>query len=61
MTLATIDHVLKISSKSLIQDGQETAVFVIEKGRARKRTITLSARDADAETKAMRWLHSELQ
>ena len=47
ITLATIDHVLKISSKSLIQDGQETAVFVIEKGRARKRTITLSARDAD--------------
>lgn len=47
ITLATIDHVLKISSKSLIQDGQETAVFVIEKGRARKRTIAISARDAD--------------
>ena len=47
ITLATIDHVLKISSKSLIQDGQESAVYVIEDGRARKRSITLSARDED--------------
>ena len=47
ITLATIDHVLKISSKSLIQDGQETAVYVIEDGRARKRSITLGARDED--------------
>lgn len=47
ITLATIDHVLKISSKSLIQDGQETAVYVIEDGRARKRSISLSARDED--------------
>jgi len=31
----------------LIQDGQETAVYVIEDGRARKRSITLSARDED--------------
>ena len=47
ITLATIDQVLKISSKSLIQDGQDTSVYVIEEGRARKRSITLSARDAD--------------
>lgn len=47
ITLATIDHVLKISSKSLIRDGQETAVYVIEDGRARKRSITLGARDED--------------
>lgn len=47
ITLATIDHVLKISNKSLIQGVQETAVFVIEDGRARKRSVSLSARDAD--------------
>ncbi len=47
ITLVTIDHVLKISSKSLIQDGQESAVYVIEDGRARKRNITLGARDED--------------
>lgn len=47
ITLATIDQVLKISSQSLIQEGQESAVYVIEDGRARKRSITLSARDAE--------------
>lgn len=47
ITLATIDHVLKISSHSLIQQGQQTSVFIIENGRARKRAITFSARDAD--------------
>ena len=48
ITLATIDNVLKISTLSIIQDGAQMAVFVIEAGRARKRAITISARDADS-------------
>lgn len=47
ITLATLDHVLKVSSKTLINEGQEPAVFVIEEGRARKRSVTFSARDVD--------------
>lgn len=45
ITLATIDQVLKISSHSLLKDGQN--VFVIEQGRARKRAVTISAQDVD--------------
>lgn len=47
ITLATIDNVLKIPAKALIADGQQNAVFIIENGRARKRTVTLTARDID--------------
>ena len=47
ITLATIDNVLKIPAKALIADGQKNAVFIIENGRARKRTVTLTARDID--------------
>ena len=45
--IATIDNVLKIAAKALIADGQQSAVFVIENGRAKKRAITFSARDAE--------------
>jgi len=47
ITIATIDNVLKIPASALIAGSQQTAVFVIENGRAQKRAITLSARDAD--------------
>lgn len=47
ITLATIDHVLKVAANALIADGQQHAVFVLENGKARKRAITISARDAD--------------
>ena len=47
ITLATIDNVLKVPIKALIADGQQTALFVVENGRAHKRVVTLSARDAD--------------
>ncbi len=47
ITIATIDNVLKIPAQALIANSQPTAVFLIENGRARKRAITLSARDAD--------------
>lgn len=47
ITLATIDNVLKISNRALIREGAQTAVFVIENGRAHKRRVTYSARDAD--------------
>lgn len=47
ITLATIDNVLKIPAKALIADGQQNAVFIIENGRARKRIVTLTARDID--------------
>lgn len=46
--LATIDNVLKISKRTLIQEAAQTAVFVIENGRAHKRRVTYSARDADS-------------
>jgi HlyD family secretion protein len=47
ITIATIDNVLKVSSKALIKDGQYDAVFVIADGWARKRLVTLSASDAE--------------
>ena len=47
ITLATIDNVLKIPSTALIADGPHSVVFVIADGRARKRVVTLSARDTE--------------
>lgn len=47
ITIATIDNVLKIPASALIANSQQTAVFTVENGRAHKRLVTLSARDAD--------------
>lgn len=47
ITLATIDNVLKIPAKALIADGQQNAVFIVENDRARKRIVTITARDID--------------
>jgi len=47
ITIATVDNVLKVSTKALIKDGQQDAVFVIADGRARKRAVNLSAVDAE--------------
>ena len=47
IAIASIDYVLKIPTKALINDGQQDVVYVVENGRARKRPVTLSAGDAE--------------
>lgn len=48
ITIATIDNILKVSSKALVLDNGKPTVFVVENGRARKRQITRGVADADA-------------
>lgn len=47
ITIATIGNVLKVSTKALIKDGSQDAVFVVADGRARKRVVNLSAGDEE--------------
>lgn len=46
ITTMTVDHVLKIPADAIVAEGQGGSVFVVEDGRAHKRTIKLGPRDA---------------
>ena len=47
ITTATVDNVVKVAAGAVFADGQQSTVYVVENGKARKRVVTLGTRSAD--------------
>lgn len=47
ITTATVDNVVKVAAGAVFADGQQSTVYVVENGKARKRAVTLGTRSAD--------------
>lgn len=47
ITTAVVDSVVKVAAAAVFAEGQQSAVYVVENGKAKKRAVTVGARNAD--------------
>ena len=47
ITTATVDNIVKVPVSAVFADGQQSAVYVVENGKARKRTVVAGMHNAD--------------